>query len=421
MRKNQSAPRLLSRRDFLRLSAAAAGAAAAGGVLSGCSGSGSGENVRLMVWSPSQDQAKDNGEWLQTCCSRFAELHPEWDITFVYGVVAETDAGTTVSQDTEASADVFMFTNDVLNNLIDAGAMAKFGGIYADEIKATNSEALLASLTVDDYIYGVPFTTNTWFMYYDKRVFTEEDVKSLDAMLAKGVVSFPFTNSWYLPAFYFGNGCTLFGDGTQEELGADFGGENAVEVTNYLIDLYNNPNFTVDADGSGMAGLRDGSIKAIFTGSWDAAALKEILGDNMGVAALPTYNLNGEEKQMYAYAGSKAIGVNVHSKYMVQAIQLAIYLGGAEAQQLHYDLRTVIPCNTELLADPAVANDELVAAQNDTFDRTSILQPFVASMNNCWTPVENLGKGIRSGTITHDNAAEQTEAMNAAMNSDGIS
>ncbi len=419
MRKKWSAPRLLSRRDFLRLSAAA-GAAAAGGALSGCSEGGS-ENVRLMVWSPSQDQAKDNGEWLQTCCSRFAELHPEWDITFVYGVVAETDAGTTVSQDTEASADVFMFTNDVLNNLIDAGAMAKFGGIYADEIKATNSEALLASLTVDDYIYGVPFTTNTWFMYYDKSVFTEEDVKSLDAMLAKGVVSFPFTNSWYLPAFYFGNGCTLFGDGTQEELGVDFGGDNAVEVTNYLIDLYNNPNFIVDADGSGLAGMRDGSIKAMFTGSWDAAAIKEILGDNMGVSALPTFNLNGVEKQMYAYAGSKAIGVNVHSKYMVQAIQLAIYLGGAEAQQLHYDLRTVIPCNTELLADPAIASDELVAAQNDTFDRTSILQPFVASMTNCWTPVENLGKGIRSGTITHENAAEQTKAMNDAMNSDGIS
>ena len=420
MRKKLSAPRVLSRREFIRLSAAAT-AAAAGGALSGCSGSGGGENVRLMVWSPSLDQAKDSGEWLQTCCNRFAELHPEWDITFVYGVVDETAAGTTISQDTEASADVFMFTNDVLNNLIDAGAMAKFGGIYADEIKATNSEALLASLTVDDYIYGVPFTTNTWFMYYDKAAFTEEDILSLDAMLAKGKVSFPFTNSWYLPAFYFGNGCTLFGDGTQEELGADFGGENAVEVTNYLIDLYQNPNFIVDADGSGLAGMRDGSVKAIFTGSWDAAALKEILGDNMGVAALPTYNLNGEEKQMYAYAGSKAIGVNVHSKYMVQAIQLAIYLGGAEAQQLHYDLRTVIPCNTELLADPAIASDELVAAQNDTFDRTSILQPFVASMTNCWTPVENLGKGIRSGTITHENAAEQTKAMNDAMNSDGIS
>ena len=420
MRKKGSAPRLVSRRDFLRLAAATAGAAAVGGTMSGCSDGGS-ENVRLMVWSPSQDQAKDSGEWLQTCCNRFAELHPEWNITFVYGVADEAGAAGTVSQDAEASADVFMFTNDVLTNLIDAGAIAKFGGIYADEIKATNSQALLDSLTVNDYIYGIPFTTNTWFMYYDKSVFTEEDIKSLDAMLAKGVVSFPFTNSWYLPAFYFGNGCTLFGDGTQEELGADFGGDNAVEVTNYLIDLYNNPNFVVDADGSGLAGMRDGSIKAMFTGSWDAAALKEILGDNMGVAALPTFTLNGVEKQMYAYAGSKAIGVNVHSKYMVQAIQLAIYLGGAEAQQLHYDLRTVIPCNTELLADPAIASDELVAAQNETFDRTSILQPFVASMTNCWTPVENLGKGIRSGTVTHDNAAEQTKAMNDAMNSDGIS
>ena len=420
MRKKGSAPRLVSRRDFLRLAAATAGAAAVGGTMSGCSEGGS-ENVRLMVWSPSQDQAKDSGEWLQTCCNRFAELHPEWNITFVYGVADEAGAAGTVSQDAEASADVFMFANDTLTTLTDAGALAKFGGIYADEIANTNSQGLVDSLTMDDYIYGVPFTTNTWFMYYDKSVFTEEDIKSLDAMLTKGVVSFPFTNSWYLPAFYFGNGCTLFGDGTQEELGADFGGDNAVEVTNYLIDLYNNPNFVVDADGSGLAGMRDGSIKAMFTGSWDAVAIKEILGDNMGVSALPTFNLNGVEKQMYAYAGSKAIGVNTNSKYMVQAIQLALYLGGAEAQQLHYDLRTVIPCNTELLADPAIASDELVAAQNETFDRTSILQPFVSGMSNCWTPVENMGKGIRSGQITHDNAAEQTEAMNAAMNSDGIS
>ena len=374
-----------------------------------------------MVWSPSQDQSMDSGEWLQTCCNRFAELHPEWNITFVYGVADEAGAAGTVSQDAEASADVFMFANDTLTTLTDAGALAKFGGIYADEITSTNSQGLVDSLTMDGYIYGVPFTTNTWFMYYDKSVFSEDDIKNLDTMLAKGVVSFPFTNSWYLPAFYFGNGCTLFGDGTQEELGVDFSGQKAVDVTNYLIDLYNNPNFIVDADGSGMAGLRDGSIKAIFTGSWDAVAIKEILGDNMGVAALPTFTLNGEEKQMYAYAGSKAIGVNTNSKYMVQAIQLAIYLGGAESQQLHYDLRTVIPCNTQLLTDPAIASDELVAAQNDTFDRTSILQPFVSGMSNCWTPVENMGKGIRSGQITHDNAAEQTEAMNEAMNSNGIS
>ena len=153
MRKTRSAAAL-----------ALAGAALAALTLTGCGGEGGAENVRLMVWSPSEDQSKDAGAWLQTCCDRFAELHPEWDITFVYGVADEATAAGTVSQDAEASADVFMFANDTLTTLTDAGAPAKIGGKYADEIKATNSEALVDSLTMDGYVYGVPFTTNTWFM-----------------------------------------------------------------------------------------------------------------------------------------------------------------------------------------------------------------------------------------------------------------
>ena len=378
------------------------------------------EQVRLMVWSPSEDQSKDSGEWLQNTCEDFADLHPEWDITFVYGVADEATAATQVAQDPEASADVFMYANDTLTVMTDANALAKFGGKYREEIAATNSEEVLSSLIKEDNLYGVPFTTNTWFMYYDKSVFSEEDIKNLDIMLEKGTVAFPFINSWYLPAFYIGNGCTLFGDGTQEDKGVDFGGENAVEVTDYLVDLAANPNFKIDADGSGLAGLRNGSISAIFSGSWDANAVREALGENMGVAALPMYTLNGEEKQMMSYAGSKAIGVNPYSKNMVPAVELAVYLGSAEAQLSHYKLRNVIPCNTELLKDAEIAEDPLVMAQNDTFNYTSILQPFVAKMNNCWVPVENMGKGIRNKSVTHENAKEQTEAMNEAMNSDGI-
>ena len=402
----------------------AAAAVMTAGMLGGCGkasmGQGGREEVRLMVWSPSEDQSKDSGQWLQTSCEQFAKLHPEWDITFVYGVADEATAANQVAQDAEASADVFMYANDTLTIMTDAGALVKFGGKYREEIESTNSKEVIDSVTMDGELYGVPFTTNTWFMYYDKSVFSEEDIKNLDQMLTKGVVSFPFTNSWYLPSFYIGNGCSLFGDGTDESQGVDFGGEKALEVTNYLVDLIANPNFRVDADGSGMAGLRDGSIQAIFSGSWDMASVKEILGDNMGVSAPPAYTLNGEERQMTAYAGSKAIGVNPESSNMVPAVQLAVYLGSAEAQKLHYELRNVVPCNLELMEEPDIASDALVAAQNDTFNRTSILQPFVAAMNNCWVPVENMGKGIRNGNVTHENAGEQTEAMNAAMNSNGI-
>lgn len=113
-----------------------------------------------------------------------------------------------------------MFANDQLQTLIDAGAIAELGGKTVDYIKNTNSEAIIDSVTVNDCVYGVPFTTNTWYMFYDKSVYGEDDIKSLDTMLEKGKVSFPLTNSWYIGAFYVGNGCTLFGeDGKDEEAG----------------------------------------------------------------------------------------------------------------------------------------------------------------------------------------------------------
>ena len=297
---------------------AAMGITGCGGKAKKDSETGKAEKIRLMVWSPSEDQSKDSGEWLQNTCEEFAKLHPEWDITFVYGVADEATAATQVAQDPEASADVFMYANDTLTTMTDANALAKFGGKYREEIEKTNSEEVLSSLIKDSELYGVPFTTNTWFMYYDKSVFSEEDIKSLDEMLKKGAVAFPLTNSLYTPAFYIGNGCTLFGDGTDEAKGVDFSGEKAVSVTDYLVNLTANPNFKIDADGSGLAGLRDGSISAIFTGSWDANAVEEALGENMRAAALPSFTLNGEQKQMMSYAGSKAVGVNPYSKNMVR-------------------------------------------------------------------------------------------------------
>ena len=119
------------------------------------------EKVRLMVWSPSEDQSKDSGEWLQTMCNNFAKEHPEWNITFVYGVADEASAADQVAQDPEASADVFMYANDRITSLTDADAVAKLGGKYKEEIESTNSEELLDSLKVDGELYGVPFTTNT--------------------------------------------------------------------------------------------------------------------------------------------------------------------------------------------------------------------------------------------------------------------
>ena len=201
-----------------------------------------------------------------------------------------------------------------------------------------------------------------------------------------------------------------------EAAGIDFSGDKAVAVTNYLVDLVANPHFINDADGAGISGLRDGSVNAIFSGSWDAQAVKEALGDNFGAAQLPCVTIDGNSVQMKAFAGSKAIGVNPNAENPQVAMSLAQYLASADAQKTHYELRNVVPCNTELLS--TITDDVVVKAQNDTYDNTAITQPFVSKMNLYWSPAENMGKNIVAGDVTHDNAAEKTEEMNTAMNTD---
>ena len=379
---------------------------------SGTEGSGDDKwSGTITVWSPQEDQ--DTG-WLSKECEAFNEAHPEWDITFKYGVCAEGDVKTTVTQDVKKAADVYMLANDNIPDLVAANALAELGGSYLEDVQANNSESIASSVTYNDQLVAFPFSSNTWFMYYDKSVFSEDDIKSLDTMLEKGKVSFPLSNSWYIQAFYVGNGCSLFGDGTEADKGVDFGGDKAAAVTNYLVDLAANSNFINDADGAGLAGLRDGSVNAVFSGTWDAEAVKEALGDNMGVAALPTFTLDGKECQMKSFMGSKAIGVNPNAENMQASMALAAYLASEEAQKDHYDMRNILPSNTNI----DVSSDQIAAAVADTMKNTSIVQPLLSEMSNYWSPAENMGKNIIAGEITHDNAAEKTEDMNTAMNTD---
>lgn len=377
--------------------------------------------VDLLVWAPSEDQAEDTGNWLATMCEKFDEEHPEWEINFTYGVCAEGDAKTTITQDVEAAADVYMYANDNLNDLLASGAIARLGGSTLDYVNAEIPESLVNSVTVDGAVYGIPFTSNTWFMYYNKSIFTEDDVKNLDTMLEKAKVAFPLTNSWYIASFYVANGCTLFEDGTNEAAGIDFGGDKAVAVTDYLVDLAANANFVNDADGAGISGLTDGSIGAMFSGSWDYQNVVDAIGaENVGAAQLPTITINGEEKQMKAFAGSKAIGVNPNCEDQDVAIALAAFLGSEEAQRAHYEMRGIIPANTTVANDEAVKADVVANAQAATTNNTAIMQPFVGNMGRYWSPAENMGKAIVAKEVTHDNAAQQTELMNESMNKDAV-
>ena len=378
-------------------------------------------DVTLKVWGPSEDQAE--GGWLIAMEEAFAEAHPELNITWENAVCSEGDAGGLVTADPSAAGDVYMFANDQLGALINAGAISRLGGDAEAQVKADNSQTLINTVThTDGNIYGFPVTNNTWFMYYNKDVFTEEDVKSLDTMLTKGVVAFPWGIGWYGGAFFFANGGKLFGDnGTDAAAGIQFGADNGgYEAALKMVQLAANPNFKDDVDGLGIAGLKTGDVGAAFSGSWDAASLKEALGDKLGAVQLPMVEIGGAQKQMMSFAGSKAVGVNPHASNPGVATKFAAFLASAESQKARYEMRGVIPAASALAEDETIKSDIIAAAEINTMTNTAVVQSTIPEMNQYWTPMGTFGGLISNGEVNESNYKEQVDQMMGSLNNTGL-
>ena len=394
---------------------------AAGGNQTTGAGTAEPEAISLKVWGPQAELGENNDGWLPQLCEAFDEAHPEWDITFTYEVCGEGDAGTNVTKDPTVAGDIYFFANDQLGTLLQANAIARLGGEVETQVKEDNSQGIVDSVSVDGALYGVPFTTNTWFMFYNTEMFTEEDVKSLDTMLEKGKVSFPLTTGWYFGSFYVANGGTFFGDGTDASKGIDFAGDKGVAVTKYLVELSKNANFVNDADGAGMSGLKDGSVGAIFSGTWDTANVKEALGEKWAAAPAPTYTLDGEAKQIAPFGGSKAIAVNPNSAQPKAASLLAAYLATPEAQLAHYEFNGTAPVSTELLKNnETIKADQSCAAAVATVADIAVTQPSIPEMGAYWGAAESMAKAIVNGEVTADNAEAKTADFNTALNDSGL-
>ena len=83
--------------------------------------------VTLKVWAPQSDQYNQDS-WLNVMLPKFEEAHPEYIITWDIGVCGEGDAAGIIKNDPAAAADVFLYANDQMGTLIEAGALAKLGG-----------------------------------------------------------------------------------------------------------------------------------------------------------------------------------------------------------------------------------------------------------------------------------------------------
>lgn len=390
-------------------SSAADGSSAAS---NGGDSTGSGEAVNLTVWGPQEDQ-----ELLKQMCNAFAAANPDKTYTFTYGVVSEADAQKEVIKDISAAADVFAFASDQTAILVDSGALYRVTK-NKDQIVADNSEASISAASVDGELYGYPYVSDTYFMYYDKSKLSEDDVKSIEGIMNKDIegvtTNFAFNtdDGWYQSGFFFGAGCKLFGDDGTDPTQCDFNNERGYMVGEYLIDLVANPKYGANFDDSLVkAGFAEGTLAAAVSGTWNAGEIQASLGDNYAATKLPEFTLsNGETVQMGSMANFKIMGVNSETKNPLDAMALAEWLTNKDNQKTRFEVRSYAPTNVELANDTDTMNSNIAVGALAQQAQYATVQTSISQCQNYWTPAEAFGQEIIAGTCTKDNLQQKLDA-----------
>ena len=380
------------------------------------------EEVSLKVWTPENQRTNRT---IETMAEEFQKAHPEYKINWTFEVVGEDKAKDEVMKDVDSAADIFFFANDQMVELVNAGALAKLGGSTLDMIKSTMSEAVVGTVTNpnDGAVYGIPFTHNTFFMYYDKSLMSDEDVKSVEAIMNKGTGSdvtnffFESAGGWKLGAWYYGAGNTIYGPSQADfAAGCDWNNPTGVAVTNYLIDLKNNSKCAFDNGISVPELISNHKLGVWFDGAWNYQMYKDALGDNLGLGVLPTFNVNGNDCQLKGFYGSKAIGVNSHSKALPVAIKFAAFIGDEDMQVKRFKESNQVPTNLNAGKDPAVLADPVASVTVKEAEIASVTQPLAAEFGSrYWSAAGSLTAEIKSGELNKDNAKAKLDVFADAL------
>ena len=342
----------------------------------------------------------------------FKATYPDVTFDIKIGAVSEADAKDRVLEDVEAAADVFVFADDQIADLVKAGALQEVVTTYTYNPAETNVAGTVEAAKVGGKMYAYPLTaSNGYFLFYNSEYVTAEQAQSWEGLLEAaaacgGKVGMDVQNGWYLYSFFAGAGCELSYDGTINK--CDWNGETGLAVATSISEIAANSGFISigDADARAQIISNPASLVAYVDGTWAAGDFATAYGAGYAATKLPTFNVNGTATQMGSYAGYKLVGVNAYSDQTGWAMLLAEYITNEASQAKIGVAVSESPANVvaaqaeELQANPALVALSLQSAYSD---RQVVGGKF-------WDPAAALGKNLVEGVADIQAALDEAVA-----------
>lgn len=284
-------------------------------------------------------------------------------------IVSESKAvGDAVSKPADC-ADIFCFAQDQLARAVTGGLLATLGTTSVATIEANNDADSIEAAKIGGTVRAFPMTAdNGYFMYYDKRVIDESHVGSLEALLAdceaagkNFSMNINSDGAWYAASFFYATGC-------KSEWITDDNGNfvnyndtfNSAEGRIALQGLQKLLKSNAHQDSDKVADFSAAVPSAVvISGIWDYKAAKTALGDNLGIAPLPSFTVGDQSYQLVSYLGRKLMGIKPQSDALKAAYlqRLAEYLTSDTCQLERFEEMGWGPSNKVAQTNSAVVNN----------------------------------------------------------------
>ncbi len=391
------------------------------GGLSACTG-GEDTSKTITVWAPDAAIAG-----YQELANEFTSTYEDGkykDYTVKFVAKEEGKVRDDLGTNPSGGADVYFFESGQFKDMVNNNLLQPFQGdyaVYAENVKARDTQSWIDVATKDDVIYAFPASAdNTWFMWYDGDYFTDpNDLKTLDGMIAKAKadnkqIMLDYNNGWYNVSFFFAAGCYIDYD-DQGKYKNDFGSDNGKKAVKAMVDYLSAENNTC-ADGQKKClvvagsndaipqGFKDETVVAGFMGTWIAKDMPE----KAKATRTPTITIDGQQKAFRTFMAGKYCGVNPRRSNKEVAMALADFLTSEKGQQKRFEKTQSLPTNKVLAKSEAVTSSETAQA---------VLLQTVDGYNQDKHPdtmykaMEAFGNNIANGTINKDNYASEAEKL----------
>ena len=330
----------------------------------------------------------------------FMEANPGITINASVEGVAEGDAAAKIVADVATAPDIYCFAQDQLARLIQASAITELGKKAQQTVKDANDAGSVNAASVAGTIYAYPLTSdNGYYMYYDTSIINAEDAKSMEKLIAACEANnlkfrFALENAWYTASFFLGTGCksiwSMNTDGYFTDVDDTFNSAEGLIAMKGMQKLTQSPAYDNDADIFADAGV-------IVTGIWNSEAAQEHFGDNLGAAALPSFEVDGKSYQIGSFSGYKLMGVTPQTDAKKGAVLslLAQYLTNEKCQLERYEKFQWGPSNKFAQENESVKSNVSLAA---LYAQNQFATPQGMIHGSWWDIAKILGADAKAAT-----------------------